>query len=387
MYVYTKISKHRWEKKEKEWQLLVHWRNAAEEEVDPTWEPINNVSQEDLDAYLNNSEVSAEDNASMRQSWKDTSTSAIPQAKTRKSRKKPTDAESKDEKKKVVNEIHTEAETEKIFNGEAEGKATYFVLPSNGGKSEMVMTKRKGKFTEKVKAIRALLVQQADALKDTELREMLVQQDTPFTARRHIRFPLDPQFDYSGKPWFSLNTSVAEPNTEILHTDSCRNVLDTKLINAPLRNEMAAARTFADFEVMLWDFDLIIKHRIFLNAKFKFCKECKEYTNVFNPKHTGDASLDAFIETIRANKARPAAKRLASPPRVPSVRSAANSGSSISSRDSSSKAHSDSGSSSTAWSAGSSTKAVTLRTIHKNDYPLTDLVSYFALHASLVDLA
>jgi hypothetical protein len=163
-------------------------------------------------------------------------------------------------------------------------------------------------------------------------------------------------------------------------------VLDTKLINAPMRNEKAAARTFADFEVMLWDFDLIIKHRIFLNAKFKFCKECKEYSNVLNPKHTDDASVDAFIESIRAHKERPT-KRLASPPRVPSVRSAAHSGSSISSSHDSSKVQSDSGSSRTEWSAGSSTKAVTLRTIHKNDYPLTDLVSYFALHAGLVELA
>ncbi len=258
---------------------------------------------------------------------------------------------------------------------------------------ELVMTKRKGKFTEKVKAIRALLLEHAHD--DPELMNLLVKKETPFSEKRQMRFAMDHKFDYTGKPWFSLQTSVAEPNTEMLHTMTCRNMLDTKEINDHLRNEEDAPRNFADFDVFVWDFDLIIKHRIFINARFRFCKECKEYSSTSDLKKSGNAVVDRAVQRhirhdqIRATSPSPPARQIqvtgaaSRPTRTPAVVAAA--ASRIPAVVAVPTVHTEEGAESISTVSAQSTE-YTLKSIPKSHYPLTDLVSYFALRASMIDL-
>ncbi len=307
---------------------------------------------------------------------------------------------SKIEKTYQIKQTQMEKAEEKVFDDKGKTTASFFTLwrrlsedlqqgadiPVTHRRAndpdrfyeELVMTKRKGKFTEKVKAIRAFLIEEAEKGNDATLLRILVRKEIPFSEKRQLRFPMDPKFDYTGKPWFSLQTSVAEPNTEMLHTLTCRNMLDTKKSNAHLRNAEEAARNFSDFDVFVWDFDLIIKHRIFVNARFRFCKECKEYSEIADPQSSGNAEVDIAVQNhVRhrivspsppsrpvRQKAPPIARP---PPRAPSSVHSSHSADSVST-----------------VSAGST--EYTLRSIPKSQYPLTELVSFFALHASLVDL-
>jgi len=270
-----------------------------------------------------------------------------------------------------------EAEEEAMAEFVNDGKepSTYFTIkqPVETGSAdnyeELVMTKRKGKFTDKVKAIRRFLLSEAKQSADTALEAFLVQKDVPFSEKRQMRFPLDPKKFYDGLPWFSLRTSVTEPRTEMLHTIDCRNLTDNR------------ARTFADFEVFLWDFDIIVQQRIFLNTRFRFCKECKEYTGILHPAKSGNLAVEALL----ARYGMRAKKKTAAPMPDPTPTTAQKAPSPIL-RTSSTVS---SGSSGSAGSWGSArmnrSSGQRLRRPEAGSYPLTNLVSYFAMKSSLAD--
>jgi hypothetical protein len=169
---------------------------------------------------------------------------------------------------------------------------------------------------------------------------------------------MDPEMEYDGLPWFSLPTSATEPHTDILHTMSCRNLLDPE----------DTKRNWAEIESYLWDFDVIAKARLYINRRFRFCKECKEYS--------GDPV--ALVPATR-NKAtqRPPQRTTSPPPRTaerPKEPAAAPpqrepSQQSISSRTSS---HS------------SSSTVVSVRSLPASELPITDLVSFFAMRAAMM---
>ena len=230
------------------------------------------------------------------------------------------------------------------------------------------MTKRAGKFTDKVKAIRSFLVTEAKA-NDPALFESLIQTEVPFSEKRQIRFPLDPKKLYEGLPWFSLQTSVVEPRTEMLHTLDCRNITDSKTRN-----------NFAEFEVFLWDFDIIVANRMFVNTRFRFCKECKEYTNILDPKKSGNADVDEFLQRFTGQQR----KKATPAPSAPAPKQPQRTGSNNSSASSVASSASSLVSSGSARMSRSSD-----RQLHRpppGGYPLTNLVSYFAIRSSLANL-
>ena len=277
--------------------------------------------------------------------------------------------------KSVVKREEAEQEAAAKFQQDGNDDSTYFtilqpVLGSPGDfYEELVMTKRAGKFTDKVKAIRSFLVTEAKA-NDPALFESLIQTEVPFSEKRQIRFPLDPKKLYEGLPWFSLQTSVAEPRTEMLHTLDCRNLSDPA--------DRSKTRNFAEFEVFLWDFDIIIEQRMFINTRFRFCKECKEYTSIMDPKKSGNANVDEFLQRFTGQ---PQQRKKAAP--VPSKQPAQRTSSNASSASSGSTASSLVSSGSARMSRSSD------RQLHRpppGGYPLTNLVSYFAIRSSLANL-
>ena len=275
----------------------------------------------------------------------------------------------------VLEEAEEAAASEFVNDGKE--PATYFTIKQpvvdgvpNENYEELVMTRRKGKFTDKIKAIRRFLLHEAKRTKDTALETFLVQKDVPFSEKRQMRFPMDPKKFYDGLPWFSLQTSVAEPRTEMLHTLDCRNLTDNR------------ARTFADFEVFLWDFDIIVQQRIFLNTRFRFCKECKEYTGVLDPAKSGNLTIDALLKKYgRPTKTAAPMPEPIEEPSSPIRRSSstASSGTKASS--------SSSGSSSGSWVSArmSRSSGQKLKRPEPGSYPLTNLVSYFAIRSSLAE--
>jgi hypothetical protein len=262
-----------------------------------------------------------------------------------------------------------EAEAEE-FENNGKDKAHYFSLlqqhPTiqNRQFHQLVMAKRGGKFTDKVKAIRSFLIKEALESNDDLLLNTLVQSEHPFAEKRKLKFPKDPVKNYSGLPWFSLKTSVAEPRTEMLHTLMCRNLSDPD-------SEERKTRNFAELDVTLWEFDLIVKARIFLNTRFRFCKECKEYTNIKNLLESEDQEVNELVAKFRAASVAPPpppARRL-SPPRQPSV-AAPSSAASVNSGSTNSRR--------SRFTVETLTRPLNYQT------PLTPLVSYFALRSSSI---
>jgi hypothetical protein len=151
----------------------------------------------------------------------------------------------------------------------------------------LAQTQLKGKFTDKVKSIRSFLLSQARLHDDFPLLSSLVQKRHRFHGRRDDLFPDQVPMDYQGKPWFSMPTAFAVPNTQMLHTSSCRNMSDPQ--------DPSKTRNWAELDVMLYDFDLIAENGLFLNTRFRFCKECKQYTS--RMLHTEKATLRAMLHT------------------------------------------------------------------------------------------
>lgn len=263
-----------------------------------------------------------------------------------------------------------EIEAEELENI-GKDKTHYFSLvqkhPTDSNKQfhQLVMSRRTGKFTDKVKAIRALLIKEALATNDDILLHTLVQTEHPFAEKRKLKFPRDPVKNYSGLPWFSLKTSVAEPHTEMLHTLMCRNLSDPD-------SEQRKTRNFAEFDVTLWEFDLIVKARIFLNTRFRFCKECKEYTSIQNLRESEDQEVNELVAKFQTASVAPQpAPPVLIPPPPPAAASAPSSVVSM-----------ISGSTNSRKSSRFTVQTLTRPPNHQT--ALTPLVSYFALRSSSI---
>jgi hypothetical protein len=274
---------------------------------------------------------------------------------------------SREELVEVKLSVHQDREEAKVvqqFDDDGKADNTVFVVPrSHNGEwtRDLVLCRRQGKFTDRVKAIRRFLIDEAKKERDTLLLETLVLRDPRSSEKRQMRFPMDPEIEYEGLPWFSLPTSATEPHTDILHTMSCRNLLDPEDTN----------RNWAEIESYLWDFDVITKAKVYINRRFRFCKECKEYsgdpvalvpaTRNKAPKRTERPPQRTTSPPPRTAE-RPKEPAAAPPQREPSQQS-------ISSRTSS---HS------------SSSTVVSVRSLPASELPITDLVSFFAMRAAMM---
>lgn len=282
----------------------IQWKGYPDEQ-DQSWFKVDDLggSAELIEEYLKSPFVTDEEVTKIRDNgWDKPAVAeapppAPPKKKPNKAAAAPDPGERIDrELKEVLEWEERDAEDPEEFADK--DKTHYFSLmqqhPTDQNKQyhQLVMSRRSGKFTDKVKAIRSFLIKQASATNDNLLLNTLVQSEHPFAEKRKLKFPMDPVKNYSGLPWFSLQTSVVEPHTEMLHTLMCRNLSDPDSVERRTRN-------FAELDVTLWEFDLIVKARIFLNTRFRFCKECKEYTNIQNLRESDDESVNELVAQFR----------------------------------------------------------------------------------------
>lgn len=276
------------------------------------------------------------------------------QEKKTKTKGKPTDPEIA----QVLNEIETNHKEEVAYEAKGKEPIDRYYLVFNTIDSipvkELVHTKRGGKFTDKVHAIRDFLIRESEK-PDPVLYQSLVRKEHRYSEKRKGRYPLDPIKAYTGLPWFSLPTSVVEPNTHMLHTMACRNLSDPR--------DRKQTRNWAELETMLWEFDLISKNRMFINTRFRFCKECKVFTSNRDPQSSGNVDTDAAVQ------------RLLHPAPTPTPEAPATEA------DYSSHAHSTDNQSK-ASSVSSRYSDVTLAPLEPDSIPLTNIVGYFSLLSS-----
>jgi hypothetical protein len=128
------------------------------------------------------------------------------------------------------------------------------------------LTTQRGQFTEKVKAIRRMLL---DGTKDAELKDSLSKQ--AFSNRsRELKYPADKLKSYDNLPWFTSNsTPNVSVNRTILHTLHCYSFSDP--------DDHRMTRNFAEINLNMVNFDLLAKAKQPLYAQYQFCKECKQY--------------------------------------------------------------------------------------------------------------
>lgn len=350
----------------------IRWKGHTED--DDKWLPLAELSgcKDLIDAYLNGpNKLTVAQLAEIRLNKWDQPPLDPPEPKQKK--KKANSAPASQaildrELQEITKREEREAAEEDEFENTSNYKTNYFSLlqpnPTNPKKQyhQLVMTRRSGKFQDKVKAIRAFLIKEALGSNDEFLLGSLVQTEHPFHEKRKLRFPNDPVKRYDGLPWFSFKTSVAEPRTEMLHTLMCRLMSDPDSVERTPRN-------FADFDVTLWEFDLIVKARIFLNTRFRFCKECKEYANVADLTESEDDVVNALAGNLLAAHLTPPPPPLRTPAiAVPAA--APTPASSVASATSSTRKSRN-----------------TLQTLTRpppHQTPLTPLVSYFALRSSVI---
>jgi hypothetical protein len=128
-------------------------------------------------------------------------------------------------------------------------------------------TKIKGSNVRKVKTIRSLLGKS----KDTTISSQMDRKTHFFSSKRERMYDLKSTFDYTGLPWITSLSAVANvtPRTEILHTLQCMVFSDP--------TDRKKTRNFAELHLKVYDFDLMGKDNLFVNTNFQFCKECKLY--------------------------------------------------------------------------------------------------------------
>jgi hypothetical protein len=261
----------------------------------------------------------------------------------------------------ITTEVEEEERMQREFESAAKSNKYYSLQQRHDEETklnhtDLVMTQRSGKFTDKVKAIRQFLIGMATAHEDDELLRTLVRKEHRFSEFRQARFSMDPTKSYTGLPWFSLPTSVAEPNTHMLHTMACRNLSDP--------NDRSKTRNWAELDVMLWDFDLMVKHRMYVNTRFRFCKECKEFTHEAHHISANDYWVGEYDRQAKS-KLRAQSKANARPPPPMPARSVS----------------SDSGSANTSSTSSSKyTRPYSISSkLDATNTPRTKIVSYFAL--------
>jgi hypothetical protein len=166
----------------------------------------------------------------------------------------------------------------------------YNTPPKKGQMPTLMQTvQTSGQFTDKVKAIRDFIREHSKDIvgEDPSWYDQYNYRARPFTQLRFGQEEGLPS-SFRDKPWFSFPTAAAGPNTTMLHTTACRNLSDPR--------DRTQTRTFNEMDVMFWDFDKIAEAGIMINTKFRFCKECKRYSNVINLRRSINPEVNKLLD-------------------------------------------------------------------------------------------